>query len=91
MRRGTEIRERCSYPSNTIFNMGIPRVSDLCVAQNMMATVSAGVKPDCFCVEKTNVNSMKLSWMQNMMKVMSSKLRWSSSISGLEKVSQKVV
>lgn len=36
-------------------------MSDLCVEQKMIATVSAGVNPELFLVEKMKVNSIKLS------------------------------
>lgn len=61
MSNGTEMRDKCSYPENTIFNIGIPRVRDLCVEQNITATVSAAVKPDFFLVEMKKVKNMKLS------------------------------
>lgn len=60
MSKGTEIKDRCSYPANTIFSIGIPRVRDLCVEQKIIATVSAGVKPESFLVEKRKVKNMKL-------------------------------
>lgn len=48
MSKGTDISERCSWPANTIFSIGIPKVRDLCVEQKMIATVSAGVNPELF-------------------------------------------
>lgn len=61
MSKGTDIKERRSWPANTIFSIGIPSVRDLCVEQKMIATVSAGVKPELSLVEKMKVKSIKLS------------------------------
>lgn len=66
-------------------------MSDLCVEQKMMATVSAGLNPEPDLVENVNVSSMKLTWMEKMVRATSSRLVGSNSMFGLLKVSQKVV
>lgn len=91
MSKGTDINERCSWPANTIFSIGIPNVRDLCVEQKMIATVSAGVKPELFLVEKMKVKSMKLSWIETIMNRMRTRLNLSRSMCGFENVSQNVV
>lgn len=54
-----EISERYLYPENTILSIGIPNVRDLCVEQNMIATVSAGVNDESFMVARENVRISK--------------------------------
>lgn len=57
----------------------------------MIATVSAGVKPELFLVEEMKVKNIKLSWIENMINNTRTRLTLSRSIFGLENVSQNVV
>lgn len=89
--RGTVITESPGSPLNTIFMMGMPRVSDLWELQNIMAVVSVGWKSSQGCVVMKKIIPSKAHCRMTIRKTMEIKLRKSRCVSVCRKVSQNVV
>jgi len=76
-----------------IFNMGIPNVNDLCVEQNIKATISAFENPNdtLFVAHVENMRYKKLNWISRIRSATINNSSGFTALTSLAKVSQNVV